>query len=256
MEKVSNRHIWLAVVCFAMFVVTTYFLLEAMDVFSGEYDEEMLPGRYVVLVVADSGVGMTPETVDKIFDPFFTTKPVGKGTGLGLSMVQGFVKQSSGSITVQSESGKGTSFKLVFPAAVNMTTDHVRSEVDVPGVLSEGLSNGRILLVEDQKEVMHVLQQMLTTAGFDVVTAASGDAAFSVLRQDDQFEPLVEVRDVGRLIVDNGIGAELMHSGLPQNQREKILEGFRAGKFPLLIATYVAARGLDESRVERNTGKS
>jgi signal transduction histidine kinase/CheY-like chemotaxis protein len=150
--------------------------------------EDILPGSYVMLAVTDNGVGMEQEVVDRIFDPFFTTKSVGKGTGLGLSMVQGFVKQSQGSIKVDSQPGEGTSFKLYFPAASNASIEvHTTNPNDSNAAIKEK-SSGRILLVEDEQDVRDALQKILTTAGYDVTTAASGDEALSLFMRDDQFD--------------------------------------------------------------------
>src|SRR5207244_9023568 len=77
-------------------------------------------GDYVVVEVADTGVGISPENLQRIFDPFFTTKEVGKGTGLGLSMVYGFVKEMKGTIKVASEVGKGTTFSVLLPRAADL----------------------------------------------------------------------------------------------------------------------------------------
>lgn len=156
--------------------------------YADDRHEEIVPGRYVMLAVADNGVGMAQGTVDKIFDPFFSTKSVGKGTGLGLSMVQGFVKQSRGSIRVYSELGAGTSFNLYFPAVPDVSVNQHSSAPAVSADTIEEATSGRILLVEDQEEVMNVLRQVLETAGFDVVTATSGDAAFALFRHDQQFD--------------------------------------------------------------------
>lgn len=150
--------------------------------------EDILPGRYVTLEVTDNGVGMAQETVDKIFDPFFTTKPVGKGTGLGLSVVLGFVKQSLGSIKVYSEPGEGTSFKLYFPAASDASVETQATSPHETTPTNRDKASGRILLVEDQKEVMMVLQRILAAAGYDVATAESGDEALRLFMRDDQFD--------------------------------------------------------------------
>ena len=147
---------------------------------SEEPQNEMRPGRYVMLTVSDNGSGIAPDILDCIFDPFFTTKRVGKGSGLGLSMVQGFVKQSGGTIRVHSEPGAGTTFKIYFPAAPEAACAR---DADIkeegPSALRQQ-SGKRLLVVEDQLDLLSVMEKMLSVAGYDVVTAASGDEAYRI----------------------------------------------------------------------------
>jgi signal transduction histidine kinase len=145
------------------------------------------PGSYVMLAVTDNGNGISPEIVDQIFDPFFTTKPTGQGSGLGLSMVQGFVKQSGGTIRVNSEVGAGTRFKLYFPATQKDVEAVAPTVIQVPPPAVPA-GKGRILLVEDQLEVLTVMEKTLRAAGYDVVTATSGDDAFAIFQKDQSFD--------------------------------------------------------------------
>jgi signal transduction histidine kinase/ActR/RegA family two-component response regulator len=127
-------------------------------------------GRFVVLSIADTGVGISPENLDRIYEPFFTTKERGKGTGLGLSTVLGIVEQSGAQIRVTTELGKGTVFKLYFPR-----TDAIESTV-TPRALAEAHGKGSetILLVEDDAAVRHVAHASLTRAGYTVIECTNG----------------------------------------------------------------------------------
>lgn len=139
--------------------------------------EDLEPGRYVMLAVSDTGTGIPPEDLEQIFDPFFSTKETGKGSGLGLSMVMGFMKQSGGTVRVYSEKGEGTSFKLFFPAstaAPNIAARIAKDQVITP------TPGARILLVEDEQGVMDVLTEVLTSAGYNITTARSGDEAYEI----------------------------------------------------------------------------
>jgi two-component system cell cycle sensor histidine kinase/response regulator CckA len=140
------------------------------------------PGPYVVLEVTDTGVGMDDETRSHIFEPFFTTKDADEGTGLGLATVYGIVRQSGGFVWVESEIGRGTTFKVHLPA-VEAPVDDVR--VRRPEALPAGMGR-RVLLVEDDAPVRTVVRLMLEAHGLDVVEAAEGDAA---LRLSDEAEP-------------------------------------------------------------------
>ena len=151
-------------------------------------DEELVVGRYVLLAVSDTGTGISQQNLDRLFEPFFTTKAPGSGSGVGLSMVQGFVKQSGGTVQVYSEVGVGTTFKLYFPAF----SGEVPSESGLEPVgLANVESDARILLVEDDVNVRRVLEAILKEARYTVVTANSGDAALEVFHREPGLDLLV-----------------------------------------------------------------
>ena len=152
--------------------------IETADV---ELDEEyakrhiaVQPGRYVMLSISDTGVGMTPEVKDRLFEPFFTTKEQGKGTGLGLSTVYGIVKQSGGNIWVYSEPGQGATFKIYLPRVEEPLTEKKREEV------SREIPRGgeTILVVEDEETVRKLAMRLLKGQGYRVLEASDGGKAF------------------------------------------------------------------------------
>ena len=136
---------------------------------------EMTAGDYVMIAVADNGIGMPPDVVARAFEPFYTTKPVGKGTGLGLSQVYGFARQSGGHADIHSEQGRGTSIKLYLPRA---KADETAAEIaSIPSPASEVVGapvGATILIVEDDDLVRRFSSTALRDAGFEVVEAASG----------------------------------------------------------------------------------
>jgi two-component system, cell cycle sensor histidine kinase and response regulator CckA len=125
------------------------------------------PGRYVMLAVSDSGIGMSPETIAHIFEPFFTTKGGTKGTGLGLATVYGIVKQSGGYIWVYSEPEKGSTFKVYFPRVDE------QAEKDLRKRRNEKAERGSetVLLVEDDDAVRELAEVILTAQGYTVISA-------------------------------------------------------------------------------------
>ena len=137
------------------------------------------PGNYICLSVTDTGMGMDQKTIHKIFDPFFTTKSMGGGTGLGLASVYGIVKNHHGAISVYSEVGKGSTFRIYLPA-----TDKVaqKEKTAVEGDLKKGTET--ILLVDDEELILDVGRQVLQMLGYRVITASSGKEAVQIYKKE------------------------------------------------------------------------
>jgi two-component system cell cycle sensor histidine kinase/response regulator CckA len=143
----------------------------------------MPAGDYVLIDVADTGVGIPPENTAKIFEPFFTTKPVGQGTGLGLSTVWGIVKQTGGFITVDSTVGKGTVFQIYLPRHVPSETAAAEpaAQPETPAV-RDVTGQDTILLVEDEDAVRSFAARALRMRGYTVLEANGGDVALDIVR--------------------------------------------------------------------------
>jgi len=173
------------------------------------------PGSYVKLSVTDSGCGMPPEVRDRVFEPFFTTKEVGKGTGLGLSMVYGFVRQSGGHVAVESAPGAGTMVALYLPKATQ------RPDAEVEAIQTQAIPGGseRILVVEDNEDILEVTSAMLTTFGYRVLCARNGAEAIQMLESGQEFELLFS-----DIVMPNGMnGVELAREARRLSKGIKIL---------------------------------
>ncbi|MFY9724437.1 MAG: PAS domain S-box protein [Bryobacteraceae bacterium] len=136
---------------------------------------ELTPGRCVLLIVRDTGVGMDEQTRVHLFEPFFTTKGPGKGTGLGLPTVYGIVKQSGGWIRACSEVGQGTTFEIYLPCI-----DTEPAAEERPAAAAESSNNETVLVVEDQDAVRRLTMSVLKSLGYRVLSAADGDEALGL----------------------------------------------------------------------------
>ena len=139
---------------------------------------DVQPGEYVVLGVSDTGCGMTPEVQGRAIEPFFTTKDAGSGSGLGLSQCFGFARQSGGTLRIESLTGKGTTIRLLLPAAVSNTA------------ASASKRSRTILFVDDDSSIRALVSEILRAGGHRVIEAEDGRAALNLLRADDTIDYL------------------------------------------------------------------
>jgi len=157
-------------------------LKEAVKGYSGEQDDlhdisvpkDLLPGRYAILSITDTGTGIEQRLLDKIFDPYFTTKEKGKGTGLGLSVVHGIVKESGGDIRVCSEVGKGTGFHVYLPLVKDAKDSKTAAVIRKYPTGCES-----ILLVDDEEPIVCMEQMMLEGLGYQVTARTSSPDALN-----------------------------------------------------------------------------
>jgi CheY-like chemotaxis protein len=150
----------------------------SVDVEAASGYPALIPGDYAVLVVSDTGTGMTKEVQTHLFDPFFTTKEQGKGTGLGLSTVYGIVKQSGGYVWADSELGRGSSFTVYLPAVEAPLTTTITPEITA----CEGQGE-TVLLAEDDTGLREAISAFLSLHGYTVLAAGDGDEAMVIAKQ-------------------------------------------------------------------------
>jgi PAS domain S-box-containing protein len=213
---------------------------------------ELKSGSYVLLSVSDTGTGMDDITKSRIFEPFFTTKPQGKGTGLGLSTVYGIVKQSDGYTWVDSELGKGTTFKIFLPRV------QVQSEsaVIAPIVQNKGGSE-TVLVVEDETGVRALVRQVLQAQGYRVLEAMGGKEALELCRSRpgeihllvtdvvlesmngrELSEELLKTRPAMKVIFMSGYTDDaVLHHGVQAHSTPFLQKPFSAGALTSLVRT-------------------
>ena len=153
---------------------------------------EAIPGRYVLMRIADNGVGMDEETQKHVFEPFFTTKEVGKGTGLGLSTVFGIVKSHGGHLTCDSQPGRGTEINIYWPAAPQAEAPIAEPKPEPQAI--EGSET--ILIVDDEAGIREVSERIFSMAGYGVLLAESGESALEIYSQEKSRISLV-ILDLG-----------------------------------------------------------
>jgi len=152
--------------------------VELDDVFTSQH-RPMQAGRYILIAVSDTGVGMDAATVTRIFEPFFTTKEVGKGTGLGLATVYGIVQHGGGHIWVYSEPGSGTTFKIYLPSAEDKLGETPQPQAEKTVRRREGTT---VLLVEDDEIMLSMTRKLLEQNGYRVLAAKDGTSALALVQ--------------------------------------------------------------------------
>jgi CheY-like chemotaxis protein len=191
------------------------------------------PGQYVVIAIGDTGTGMSPDTIARAFEPFFTTKPLGQASGLGLSMVYGFVRQSGGHVTIESQPAQGSTVRLYLP---RYTAQEPAAATQPAGRFAGG-DGATILVVEDDDEVRRSSVEALRDMGYDVLEAPDAMEAF-------------------RLVIDRG-GIDLLFTdvGLPGGVNGRALadaaRNASAGLKVLFTTGYTRHAMLDGGTVDR-----
>jgi PAS domain S-box-containing protein len=182
------------------------------------------PGEFVVLSIADNGVGMDEATRQRVFEPFFTTKSLGRGTGLGLSTAYGIIKQHEGWITLESEPGSGTTFRCYFPRS----TDIPKEMEAIPEAMRSPRGKETILLVDDEEMIRNLGRQILTGQGYQVIVAEDGRAAIDIF--------LARQKEIDLVLLDltmpHMTGLEVLEKIRAVDPHVKVVlsSGYRAGE--------------------------
>ena len=217
--------------------------LASKEIESDHFRKEMPLVDYVMIVVKDTGTGMSQAVMDKIFDPFFSTKDVGKGTGLGLSTVYGIIKQSGGFIYVDSEVGKGTSFRIFLPrhvptqAEIETAEDVGEKKEEKPKDLA---GSATIIFVEDEDAVRAVGSRTLQARGYEVHEAENGAIALELIE---------EMEDEVDLVVSDVV--------MPEMDGPSLLDAVRkmGNTVPFIFASGYAEDAFEKNLPESEHGK-
>ncbi len=192
--------------------------------------KDLTPGKYIRVIVSDTGKGIAPNLIDKIFDPFFTTKAKGEGTGLGLSVVYGIIQEMKGDIRVYSNEGEGTTFNLFLPEITQGDERKVAENVEQ---LVTG--EGTILLVDDEEEIILWMAEMLKEMGYTVISSRNPKSALKILKDSPKQFDLV----VTDLTMPKMLGTELAEE----------IQAVR-NDLPIILCTGFT-EGLDSKTTER-----
>jgi PAS domain S-box-containing protein len=194
---------------------------------------EVTPGDYVEITVSDTGTGMPPDVLAHAFEPFFTTKPIGRGTGLGLSQLYGFVRQSGGTVQLESTPGKGTTVRLFLPCPaqpVDTAEAPTRALARKPGIATAGVVGRKVLVVEDEDNVRSLIVETLERFGCRVLQAGDGPAGLDIMQSG---------QPIDLLITDVGL------PGLNGRQLAEACQAVRPG-LPVLLITGYAGNALED----------
>ena len=176
-----------------------------------ELQSELKAGQYVSIAVRDTGTGMPPEVLTRALEPFFTTKAPGKGTGLGLSQVYGFARQSGGTVTIESQVGRGTVVRIFLPRS----TDAVLKKRTAYDTATGAGAREIILVVDDDVSVLETTRGMLDDLGYRPIMAESAEAALAVIASQIVDLAIIDIAMPGASGLDIGLQLQQRQPGLP-----------------------------------------